>query len=343
MTEVAKSLAVIVPSYNAGKYLGDLVASIFGGKTSLGEMPGQSLQPEEIVICNDCSTDNTEEIVRNLNKLDSRIRYCKTPVNSGTSAACNTAIRNTDCKFITRIDADDMRESFSYESMYPILVNNLHSMVYDDITLFSNNERRRTWTMQNYDFDNLLIQNFVHAGIMYTRKAWEEAKGYRESFRNGRDDWAFNVALGSVKYYGIHISRSGYLYRRDQQNRSITNGTSEWQAKFCEAMEKEFHSAYKERNKMGCCGNRNKITSSPAPSGSQVQTVVGAAGMTVLAYQGDNTGKVSYFGPVTGAVYRFSAIPGKDKKNVDNRDLSTDRQTGLLDLSEFGKPLFLRA
>lgn len=339
MSELAKSLAVIVPAYNAGRYLEDLINSIYGGDTCLGPHTGQTLLPEEVIICDDCSTDNTAEIIQNLHNSNSRIRYCKTPTNSGTSAACNVAIRHTDCKFITRIDADDMREAFSYEVMYPLLLKNSHSMIYDDITLFSNRERRRTWGLEEYDLDRILEYNYIHCGVMYTRKAWEDAKGYRERFNNGRDDWAFNVALGLAGYPGIHIKKPGYLYRRDQQNRSIKNGTSEWQLQFCEKMEKEFGDEYQKRGKM-CCGNR-RGTSTQTPD-VQKAALVGSEGMAILVYNGANVGTETFFGPVTGSPYRFSSISGKNKRLVDVKDLHTDRNTGLLDLVEFGKPIFSR-
>lgn len=340
MADLADSLAVIVPAYNAGKYLSDLVASIYGGSSSIGEFKGQKLQPEEIIICDDCSTDNTEEVLLNLNKLDSRVRFCRTPKNSGTSAACNEAIRNTECRVLTRIDADDMRESNSFEHMFPHILNNPRSMIYDDITIVSNGVRRREWVMEDYNLDTLLCYNYIHAGVMFTRKAWEECGGYREQFRNGRDDWSFNVALGSVGYYGIHVRNSGYLYRRDKQNRSLNNGSSEWQQKFCTEMEKEFHEVYIKRNKMGCCGNRQTKTTAQSSGSNPAQMVVGSEGMTILVYRGSNIGTESYFGPVTGSVYRFSSKEGKNRKNVDNRDLHTDKNLGLLDLHSFGKPLF---
>ena len=308
----------------------------------MGIMTGQTLQPEEVVIADDGSTDNTIEIVSDLRKkYGSRIIYASMQENGGTSAAANLAVRSTDCKYITRIDADDMRESWSYESMYPVLINNPHSMIYDDVMIFLQGQRKgKIWSMGDYDFEVLLERNLMHAGIMYSKQAWIDCGGYSEEFRNGRDDWSFNVALGVSGYCGIHVERAGYLYRREQQNRTLTNSSSDHQRNFYNMMRERFKEIYAGRRPMSCCGGRRNDNAPSQNSGSDMSMLVGSAGMTLIAYQGTNLGTETYFGPVTGTGYQFSKI--KPVKNVDNRDLSTTKSTGLLDLYNFGKPVFVR-
>ena len=90
---------------------------------------------------------------------------------------------------------------------------------------------------------------------------------------------------------------------------------------------------------MGCCGNRkSKVSSISSSSSSTSVPVVGSEGMTLVHYEGENFGSESYFGPVTGSVYTFSAT--KNMKYVDKRDLRTPRGTGLLDLVSHGKLVF---
>jgi glycosyltransferase involved in cell wall biosynthesis len=338
--KIADSLALIVPAYNNARFLPDLVASVYGGMTSLGFMHGQTVAPTELIVCDDCSEDNTREVVKSLSDLHSRVKYCRTPRNSGTSAACNVAIDHTNCEIITRIDSDDMREFWSYEFMLKKLEENPHSMIYDDVMIFLNGKRKgKNWRMEDYDFETLLKRNIIHAGIMYPKTAWRECGGYPEIFSNGRDDWAFNVALGSKGYCGAHVEKPGYLYRREQQNRSLKNSSSEYQKYYHDMMRKQFPDLYSGRFEMGCCGNRkSKVSSISSSSSSTSVPVVGSEGMTLVHYEGENFGSESYFGPVTGSVYTFSAT--KNMKYVDKRDLRTPRGTGLLDLVSHGKLVF---
>ena len=61
-------------------------------------------------------------------------------------------------------------------------------------------------------------RNMMHMGIMFEKQAWQEVGGYREQMKHGREDWAFNVALGERGYCGVKLGRSGYLYRRHGHN-----------------------------------------------------------------------------------------------------------------------------
>lgn len=92
---------------------------------------------------------------------------------------------------------------------------------------------------------------------------------------------------------------------------------------------------------MGCCGQRYPVNNIPSEDGSFAMTaLVGSDGMTAVEYVGGNFGTATYYGPITGTAYRFDAGANK-KKMVDNRDLSTSDQKGLLDLREHTKTLFV--
>jgi glycosyltransferase involved in cell wall biosynthesis len=340
-------VSVIVPCYNYGKYLPDLVNSFIGGNTSLGFSPGQTLQSFEIILVDDCSTDGeSEKIARSLADSQKGIFFYQTVVNGGTSAARNHGISKSHAHIVTSIDADDMRESSSLELMYDAQRKNQHSFIYDDVVLFSKGKRNpKVWEMPEYDFDKLIYKNQIHCGIMFPYEAWKESGGYPEQMSNGRDDWAFNVALGIVGYCGFHVKNPGYLYRREGQNRTLINTSPNWMSKFQEKMRKLFPAIYKGEYPMGCCGGRRSASmkagarNSPASSKNMV---VGAEGMSILVYQSGSSANKSFYGPVTGTRYVFSST--KNRKLVDNRDLhfkdASRRDIGLLDLLDHGKPLF---
>ena len=91
-------ISVIIPNYNSGKFLGEAIESVVN----------QTYKNIEIIVINDGSTDNTEEIAKKWQKRDERVRYLKHKENKGPSAARNTGIKNSRGEYIAFLDADDV-------------------------------------------------------------------------------------------------------------------------------------------------------------------------------------------------------------------------------------------
>ncbi|MBD5321626.1 MAG: glycosyltransferase family 2 protein [Bacteroides sp.] len=92
-------VSVIVPCYNAGEYLNDSINSVIG----------QSYQNWELLIIDDCSTDNSAQIIQRFTECDSRIKSFKTLNKSGSpSLPRNIGIDNANGKYIAFLDADDI-------------------------------------------------------------------------------------------------------------------------------------------------------------------------------------------------------------------------------------------
>lgn len=332
------AISVIIPTYNHGKFLADAVLSLIGGQTSYGLHPGQTFQSFEVIIVDDGSTDFTEEVGRALADDWTGVRYIRKP-NGGTPSANNAGIRAAYGKYVTILCADDLREPGSLERLYRAAEANPHSIVYDDVILKTNSGREKIWTLPEYDFEALLNKNFMHAGILFPRTAWEEIGGYPEQMKYGREDWAVNVALGIKGYCGVRVPVPGYIYRRHDNNRTLNNTNPFWRDRFANQMRDLFPEIYQGVRPMACCGKPDH------PVGDNLMktnnALVGADGMTAVTYEGGNYGNEAYYGPVTGQRYLFS------KKNatrlVDDRDLRTPNGRGLLQINENGRLLFRRA
>lgn len=89
-------ISVIIPAYNAEKYIGESIESVLS----------QGIDDLEIIVVNDGSKDNTETIVRKLREKNTNIRLINQE-NSGVSVARNNGIKNATGKWITFLDADD--------------------------------------------------------------------------------------------------------------------------------------------------------------------------------------------------------------------------------------------
>ena len=94
---MAGLVSVIMPSYNTGAYI----------KKSIESVLEQTYQEWELIIIDDCSADNTDNIVK-MYISDPRIKYFRNERNSGAAISRNRAIREAKGKWIAFLDSDDL-------------------------------------------------------------------------------------------------------------------------------------------------------------------------------------------------------------------------------------------
>lgn len=92
-----KKLAVLLPTYNAAAYLNESIDSVLN----------QTFADFDLYVYDDCSTDNTEQIISEYK--DSRVYYRKNKVNSGIAKTLNSGLEEllSRYEYIARMDADD--------------------------------------------------------------------------------------------------------------------------------------------------------------------------------------------------------------------------------------------
>lgn len=94
---MSELVSIIMPSYNTANYI----------EASIESVQYQTYENWELIIVDDCSTDNTDEIVKPL-LSDARIRYLKNEKNSGAAVSRNRALREAKGKWIAFLDSDDL-------------------------------------------------------------------------------------------------------------------------------------------------------------------------------------------------------------------------------------------
>ncbi len=91
-------VSIVVPVYNAGKYLHETINSVLA----------QTFGDWELLLVDDCSKDNSREIVESY--TDERIKLVEQPQNSGAYAARNRGLKEAGGRYIAFLDADDLWE-----------------------------------------------------------------------------------------------------------------------------------------------------------------------------------------------------------------------------------------
>ena len=109
-----KTLAVLLPTYNCAIFLEEAVQSILG----------QTFRDFDLFVFDDCSTDNTFEIINRFN--DKRIFYYKNDKNLGLSTTLNIGLELLlpSYEFIARMDADDWCDPTRFEKQLSFLTKN---------------------------------------------------------------------------------------------------------------------------------------------------------------------------------------------------------------------------
>lgn len=110
MSQNSPEISVIMPAYNAEKYIAASIESVLS----------QTFKNFELLILDDASSDKTKEIVLSFAKNDSRIIYVEKQSNHGPATLRNEGIHLAKGNFIALNDADDLSESTRFEKQIAV-------------------------------------------------------------------------------------------------------------------------------------------------------------------------------------------------------------------------------
>ena len=113
-------VSIIMPSYNTGDCIADTIRSV----------QAQTYENWELIIVDDCSTDDTDQVVAGFD--DSRIRYFKIEVNSGAAISRNRALREAKGRWIAFLDSDDLWLPEKLERQIAFMQENGYAFTYTD-------------------------------------------------------------------------------------------------------------------------------------------------------------------------------------------------------------------
>ena len=119
-------VSIIMPSYNTGMYI----------KNSINSVLEQTYTNWELIIVDDCSSDNTLDIISSYN--DERIRLFVNENNLGAALTRNRALREAKGKWIAFLDSDDIWESTKLQEQIKFMEDNNYSMTYTDYRICNN-------------------------------------------------------------------------------------------------------------------------------------------------------------------------------------------------------------
>ena len=124
---MADLVSIITPTWNCAPFIGETIQSVLA----------QTYQNWELIISDDCSTDNTFKVVEPYLKQDSRIKYIKNDHNSGAAVTRNNALREAKGRWIAFLDSDDLWLPEKLEHQVRFMEENGYAFSYHEYTEMS--------------------------------------------------------------------------------------------------------------------------------------------------------------------------------------------------------------
>lgn len=186
-------LTVLMPVYNAQKYIAQAIESILN----------QSFTDFEFIIIDDCSTDKTASIIKTYD--DIRIRFFTNERNLGISATLNKGIILATANYIARMDADDisypqrLEMQFNYLKSNPScgFVSSLVRVVSEDGRLLRVDDFKSEFYYYNLTFSCWIY----HSSVMYRTDVVKSVGMYTEVY--SEDYELFWQISRNYKFYNI--------------------------------------------------------------------------------------------------------------------------------------------
>jgi len=188
------TVSVIIPTYNRAHLVGRAIRSVLN----------QTYQDFEIIVVDDGSTDNTEEVVKGFN--DDRIRYIRHDENRGGAAARNTGIKAAQGEYIAFLDSDDewLPEKLERQVKAFEKSDSRVGVIYTgSIAVSQNGEATTDYKapkLRGSILRELLISNQIIGGgsnVMVKRELLKKLGGFDEALPSCQD-WDLWLRLASI-------------------------------------------------------------------------------------------------------------------------------------------------
>lgn len=218
-------LSIIIPVYNVEKYL----------KRCLDSVIKQTFKDVEIIIINDASTDNSQEIIDEYKLKDSRIISVVNNKNKKVGETRNIGINLAKGEYISFIDSDDWVEENMYEQLINLTINNKVSVVESNFksTNLKDNKLCLKLPTPYFKKSNSSIARYIthlykeELGVSVCNKIYK-TKIIKENnirFENYKltfgEDLLFNLQI--MHYVDVILTINKPLYNYYYRNESISN------------------------------------------------------------------------------------------------------------------------
>ena len=198
-------ISVIIPVYNAEKYLVECIESVIS----------QSFERYEVILIDDGSTDSSLEICKEYEARDARIRVFHQK-NCGVSKARNVGLDNSHGKYVCFVDSDDVLIPEALEVLVSAAVSGNSDIVCANAWRWNGNEKRKLFDTKDRIVKENLLSEIVHFALWAQLFNLDVIRQHHIRFVEGL---AYSEDAVFVSCYALYansisfVSRPVYFYR----------------------------------------------------------------------------------------------------------------------------------
>ena len=205
-------ISVIIPAYNTSKTVEATINSVLN----------QTFGDFELIVVNDCSTDDTMELINRLADTDNRIRVYSNEKNSGVSYSRNFGVEKANSDWIAFLDSDDLWTEDKLEKQLKFIEENPDAqLTYTASGFMDNDGSLKGYVMsvpKKIDFNTLLHKNLIScSSIVVKRELMVKHKMPSDKMSEDHATWL--TILKDIDYaYGL--DEPLLIYRLQDKSRS---------------------------------------------------------------------------------------------------------------------------
>jgi len=204
-------VSVVMPAYNAEKFV----------KAAVDSVLSQTYENLELLIIDDCSTDNTYNLLENIAMTDARIKLFKNEQNLGVANTRNRGFELADGEYVALIDSDDIWRREKLEKQISVIEGQKADLVYCSYAFI--NEKGQSMNKEyivpeKTDFESLLRENVIGCSTVLISK--NIYRKYRFLTDYYHEDYVLWLSILKEKYIFIGLKDVLVNYRVMENSRS---------------------------------------------------------------------------------------------------------------------------
>lgn len=194
-----KKVSIIIPCFNQAKFVEEAITSALN----------QTYKNIEIICVNDCSTDNSKEVISKFKN----IKFIDLKENKGVINARNLAIDASSGEYILPLDADDIIEPTYVEKAAKILNENPEiGIVYCKAKFFGT--KNEYWDLPEFSEEKMYFTNCIFVSALFRKRDFLKVNKYKENMQSGCEDWDLWLSIIEEGFKVYKINEILFYYRQ---------------------------------------------------------------------------------------------------------------------------------
>lgn len=212
MEKYSPIVSIVLPCYNGADMLGDAIESVIN----------QTFKDWELIIVNDCSTDNTLSVAEKYAAVDSRIKVYSNPINSKLPTSLNNGFSYASGKYLTWTSDDNLLHPEMLEVMSEYLDNHptIGFVAADQLVSDFNGNILETVIVPDDLQKMILLNDYVKACFMYRKSVADIIGEYRTDLFLV-EDYEYWIRMSFHTKFA-HIPQVLYTYRVHSKSLTAT-------------------------------------------------------------------------------------------------------------------------